>query len=173
MAAQIVYTSMPITGRIMNRMSAGEAMTTVAVRDDGPALRAELRLPGCSPDQALRAFTAPDLVARWWGKGELTADLTPGGRYDVWFAGIPARMTGRVRRYEPASVLEFSWAWEHEPELPPSSVVVEVGAADDGTTALRIAHGPHAEDEAGRAARAQHREGWEYFLPRLAALLAR
>jgi uncharacterized protein YndB with AHSA1/START domain len=146
-------------------------MTSVTVRDDGPALRAELLLPGCSPERALQAFTVPDLLARWWGHAELTAELRPGGRYDVWFAGIPARMTGRVLRYQPASVLEFSWAWEHQPELPPSSVTVEVGAAGDGSTALGIEHGPHSEDEAGRAARAGHREGWEHFLPRLAALL--
>jgi uncharacterized protein YndB with AHSA1/START domain len=147
-------------------------MTSVTVRDDGPALRAEVRLPGCSRDRALQAFTAADLLARWWGNAQLTAELTPGGRYDVWFAGIPARMTGRVLRYEPASMLEFSWAWEHEPELPPMSVTVEVGPADDGATSLRIEHGPHAEDEAGRAARKGHREGWEHFLPRLEALLS-
>lgn len=146
-------------------------MASVTVRDDGPAVRAELLLAGCSPDRALRAFTAPDLLARWWGNAELTAELTPGGRYDVWFAGIPARMTGRVLRYEPASVLEFSWAWEHQPELPPRSVAVEVGPAGDGATTLRIEHGPHADDEAGRAARVEHRTGWEYFLPRLEALL--
>jgi uncharacterized protein YndB with AHSA1/START domain len=145
-------------------------MTTVSVQDDGPALRAEVRLPGCTPERALQAFTAPDVLARWWGNAELTADLRPGGRYDVWFAGIPARMTGRVLRYEPASLLEFSWAWEQEPE-PPSSVAVNVGAAADGTTELRIEHGPHAEDDAGRTARQLHREGWEHFLSRLEALL--
>jgi uncharacterized protein YndB with AHSA1/START domain len=147
-------------------------MTSVTVRDDGPAVRAEVRLPGCSPDRALQAFTAADLLSRWWGHAELTAELTPGGRYDVWFASVPARMTGLVLRYEPARVLEFSWAWEHEPGSPARSVAVEVGPAGDGTTALRIEHGPHAEDAAGRAARKEHREGWEYFLPRLEALLS-
>jgi uncharacterized protein YndB with AHSA1/START domain len=147
-------------------------MTSVTVQDDGPAVLAEVRLPGCSQERALQAFTAPDLLSRWWGNAELTAELTPGGRYDVWFAGIPARMTGRVLRYEPASVLEFSWAWEHDPGSPARSVTVEVGPAGDGTTALRIEHGPHAGDEAGRAARQGHREGWEHFLPRLEAVLS-
>ncbi len=146
-------------------------MTSVTVRDDGQAVRAALLLPGCTPERALQAFTAPDLLARWWGNAELTAELRPGGRYDVWFAGIPARMTGRVLRYQPASLLEFSWAWAHQPELPPRSVTVEVAAVGDGSTALAIEHGPHTEDEGGRAARAEHREGWEYFLPRLAAVL--
>jgi uncharacterized protein YndB with AHSA1/START domain len=146
-------------------------MTSVTVQDDGPALRAVVRLPGCDPLRGLAAFTAPELLARWWGRAELTADLAPGGRYDVWFAGIPARMTGRVVRYEPGRVLEFSWAWEHEPDLPPTTVVVAVETADDGTTDLTIEHGPHPDDEAGRAARTQHREGWEHFLPRLHAVL--
>jgi uncharacterized protein YndB with AHSA1/START domain len=146
-------------------------MTSVTVQDDGPALRAVLSLPGCSPERALDAFTAPDLLARWWGNAELTAELVPGGAYDVWFAGIPARMTGRVLRYQPASLLEFSWGWDHQPELPPMAVTVEVAAGDDGATTVTIEHGPHADDEAGQSARREHREGWEYFLPRLETLL--
>ena len=90
-------------------------VTGLAVLDDGPLVRCELLLPGCSRDRALQAFTDPDLLRSWW-HGELTTDLVAGGPYAVWFAPIPARMTGRVVRYEPPRVLEFSWAWEHEPD---------------------------------------------------------
>jgi uncharacterized protein YndB with AHSA1/START domain len=143
------------------------AVTDLTVFDDGPLLRCELLLPGCGQDRALSAFTDPDLLKRWW-HGELTTDLLPGGPYMVWFAQIPARMTGRVVRYEPPGVLEFSWAWDHEPHRPERLVTV-AASADGGGAALAIAHGPHADDEEGRTARAEHREGWEYFLPKLAA----
>lgn len=142
------------------------------VEDDGPQVRAVVALPGCSRAQALQAFTSPDLVRSWWGGGELTAELIPGGRYEVWFAGIPARMTGRVVSYEPAIGLEFTWAWEHEPDAPARSVAIRTGEAADGSTTLRIEHGPHDDDDDGLAARQEHREGWEYFLARLQALLA-
>jgi uncharacterized protein YndB with AHSA1/START domain len=143
---------------------------TVTVEDDGPVLRAQVTLQSCSPARALTAFTQPDVLARWWGNAELTADLVPDGRYEVWFAGIPARMTGTVLRYEPGTVLEISWAWDNLPDAPATTVVVsavEVG----NSTLLTIEHGQHADDDAGRATRRDHREGWEHFLPRLQAVL--
>jgi uncharacterized protein YndB with AHSA1/START domain len=146
------------------------AMTSVSVQDDGPAVRAELQLPGCGQDRALAAFTAPEVLARWWGQAALTAELVPGGRYDVFFAGIPARMTGRVIRYEPGRALEFSWAWEDHQD-PPTTVLVVVAATAAGAT-LTVEHGPHADDDAGRDLRRQHHEGWGHFLPRIPAALA-
>jgi uncharacterized protein YndB with AHSA1/START domain len=145
-------------------------MTVIAVRDDGAFLRAELLLPGCSPERALAAFTSPEVLAAWW-HGELTTELVPGGHYEVWFAKVPARMTGRVIRYAPASMLEFSWAWDYPADPPELAVTVQVGAAADGSATLEVAHGPHGDDADGQVARAQHREGWEYFLPQLQDVL--
>jgi uncharacterized protein YndB with AHSA1/START domain len=144
----------------------------VLVEDDGPLLRSTVQLDGCSPERALAAFTEPAVLARWWG-GELTAELQPGGRYSVWFAKVPARLNGHVVGYTPASMLAFTWGWEHEPDEPERTVTVTVSAEPGSAgTVLSVVHGPHGEDEAGLAARASHREGWEYFLPRLAAVLA-
>ena len=50
----------------------------VELRDEGPMIVATVRLPGCSPERAPSAFTDPDLLATWW-RGELTAELAPGG----------------------------------------------------------------------------------------------
>jgi uncharacterized protein YndB with AHSA1/START domain len=144
---------------------------TVTVEDDGPNVRARVQLAACSAERALEAFTRPDLLAGWWGNAELTADLVKGGRYEVWFAGIPARMTGKVITYKPGTVLEISWAWDNLPDAPPTTVVVMATATGDCAT-LTIEHGPHADDDAGRGTRKDHREGWAHFLPRLQALLA-
>jgi len=140
----------------------------VTIIDAGPMIVATLVLPACEPGTALAAFTDPALLARWW-RGELTADLVAGGRYTVSFPKIPARMAGQVVSYVPGRSLEFSWAWDGEDE-PPSTVTVRAEPADSGgSTVLTIEHGPHAEDEAGRKAHADHWEGWEYFLPGLPA----
>jgi uncharacterized protein YndB with AHSA1/START domain len=144
-------------------MTAGE----IAIWDDGPAIRALVQLPGCPAARVLAAFTDPAVVAQWWGGGQLTTDLVPDGRYHVYFAGPGQTLTGRVLRYDPPGRLDFSWVWANEADTPPRSV--SVGA--DGQT-LRIEHGPYADDEDGRTARADHRAGWEYFLPKLAAALA-
>ena len=141
----------------------------VEVRDDGPLLRATVVLRGCPAARALAAFTDPEQLASWW-RGELDADLRPGGSYIVRFPQIPATMTGRVVSWEPAARLEFTWAWEHEPDEPPRTVTVR--AAGGPPAGLTLVHGPYADSAAGRRARADHRAGWEHFLPRLAALLS-
>jgi uncharacterized protein YndB with AHSA1/START domain len=143
----------------------------VAVTDSGPVIVATVALSGCEPARALAAFTDPVVLARWW-RGELAADLVPGGHYTVSFPKIPARMVGNVVSYVPGRSLEFSWAWDGEDE-PPSTVTVRAEPADaGGSTVLTVEHGPHGEDEAGRKAHSEHWEGWEFFLPGLPAAVA-
>jgi uncharacterized protein YndB with AHSA1/START domain len=145
---------------------------TVTISDDGPMVRAVVWLDGCTPGQALAAFTEPALLARWWG-GELTAELSPGGQYSVWFRKIPARMTGQVVSYTPERSLAFSWGWEHQTDRPQRTVLVQVEPAEPESsgTLLTIEHGPHGADAAELTARAEHREGWQFFLPRLVGVL--
>jgi len=141
----------------------------VAVVDDGPMVRATATLPGAPPDRVLAAFTDPDLLARWWG-GELASTLEPGTPYAVAFTRLGRVITGKVVAYQRASRLEYTWQWDHEPEAVWRTVLVTVTPDDTGAgTALTITHGPHGDGEAEAASRAEHREGWEFFLPRLAA----
>ncbi len=151
----------------------------VDVVDDGPVLRAAVELGGCEPGRALSAFTDPAVLARWW-TGKLTAELRPGGCYIVSFPKIPATLTGRVVGYAPGSMLTFTWGWDTEPDEPERTVTVTVtGGPDeagsvqaDTETVLRVVHGPYGQDDSALKARASHREGWEFFLPRLAQVLA-
>lgn len=144
----------------------------VVVVDDGPMVRATVTLPGCAPDRALAAFTDPGLLAHWWG-GDLASALEPGSPYTVIFTRLGRVITGEVVAYQPGSRLEYTWQWDHEPEAIRRTVLVTVTPDDAGTgTALTIAHGPHGAGEAEAAARAEHREGWSFFLPRLVAQLS-
>jgi uncharacterized protein YndB with AHSA1/START domain len=140
--------------------------SSVEIADAGPLIVASVRLPGCSPERALLAFTDPAILVRWW-RGELAADLVPGGEYSVAFPAVPARLTGEVLSYEPGESLEFSWAWEGEVEPPSTVRVTAVEDRADGGVVLTIVHGPHEDDEPGRTAHQLHWEGWEHFLPRL------
>ena len=136
----------------------------LSIADAGPMIVASVAVGGCSPQRALAAFTDPAVLARWW-RGELAADLVAGGRYVVSFPAIGAALTGEVRQYDPAALLEFSWSWDDAP--PDSTVTVRASAGQAGGAVLTIEHGPHADDEAGRAAHQEHWDGWQFFLPRL------
>ena len=146
-----------------------QASGQIELLDEGPMIVATLTLQGCTPQRALSAFTDPALLVSWW-RGELTAELAPGGEYSVWFAAIPARLTGSVVSYLPGSSLAFSWAWEGE-DGPASTVTVTAEPVSADGARLTIEHGPHGADEAGRSARKEHWAGWQYFLPRLSATL--
>jgi uncharacterized protein YndB with AHSA1/START domain len=140
----------------------------VSLSDDGPLVRAAVLLPGGTAGHALAAFTEPAQLAQWWG-GTLDLDLVPGGPYVIRFPQVPATMTGQVRAWVPGELLEFAWAWDYDPGAPPRTVTVR--AREEPAAVLAIAHGPHDDSEEGRRARAEHRAGWEHFLPRLAAFL--
>jgi uncharacterized protein YndB with AHSA1/START domain len=142
----------------------------VELRDEGSMIVATVRLPGCSPERALSAFTDPALLASWW-RGELTAELAPGGEYSVWFAAIPARLTGQVLSYRAGSSLAFCWAWEGD-DAAATTVTVTAAPVAPGGAQLTIEHGPHSLDETDQKAHKEHWDGWAYFLPRLQTALS-
>jgi uncharacterized protein YndB with AHSA1/START domain len=145
--------------------------SAIDIRDDGPMIVATVVLPECAPERALAAFTDPAELAQWW-RGELTASFIPGGEYTVAFPAIPARLAGRVVGYEAGRALEFSWAWADD-DGPPSTVMITAQPGPEPSSVLlTLAHGPHSPDAAGQAAHKEHWDGWEYFLPRLVAVLA-
>jgi uncharacterized protein YndB with AHSA1/START domain len=83
------------------------ATASVTVEDVGPALRATVKLRGCTAEQWLSAFTDPARVARWWG-GELSTELAIGGPYVVRFPEPGRTLDGQVVSYEPDRLLEFT-----------------------------------------------------------------
>ena len=148
----------------------------VTVTDDGAMVRATVTLPGCTPARTLAAFTDPAVLARWWTGGDLITTLEPGGPYTISFTRLNRAITGEVVSYIPASRLEFTWVWDHEAPVVRRTVAITV-TQDTAATVLEVMHGPHADagpDPGGAesTARAEHREGWLFFLPRLAALLS-
>lgn len=125
-----------------------------------------LDIAGASAEAVIEAFCRRELVSRWWG-GELTIERRVGGAYVVDFARLDATLRGTIRGYAPAGPLSFTWRWDGEEDE--FLVTVRALRRPDGVR-VEVEHGPYA-DLTGEDA-TSHREGWEYFLPRLAAVLS-
>ncbi|MEV0716155.1 SRPBCC family protein [Asanoa sp. NPDC050611] len=132
---------------------------------DDSWLRITLDVPGVAPAEVVNAFVDPAAVRRWWGGAQLTVEEEVGGQYVVYFDRLDQTMRGTVTTLDAeAGRFGFTWAWDHEPELPARRVDVTV---DDGAV-LQLAQGEY--DHTSRIDRDEarsHREGWEFFLPKL------
>lgn len=142
----------------------------VEVSDDGRMVHASVELPGVGPREAIRAFTDPELLKQWWG-GELETEAKPGSPYVVRFEGMGRTLQGEVVSYDPESELTFTWAWDYEDDPPRREVKVRAVSTRDGGTRVGIEHGPHGDSADELEEAKAHRDGWEYFLPQLAANL--
>lgn len=117
------------------------------------------------------AWTQPDLLALWYCPNPdlplaVDADVVPGGAFRVVMGGTYVA-SGRYTSVEPPTLLEFTWAWEHEPDGGESIVRVELAAEASGTELTLIHRDLESEEDA-----AGHAEGWELSLGRLAEFLA-
>ena len=136
---------------------------------DDPWIRITLEIPDVAPADVVEAFTDPAAVQAWWGGAQLTIDPEVGGQYVAFFDRLGQTMRGEITEIEPGrGRFRFTWSWEHTLELPARLVQVSV---DDGAV-LHLDQGIY--DHASRLDRddaRSHREGWEFFLPRLAELV--
>ncbi len=107
-------------------------------------------------------FTDPAKMVQWKGT-DAALDPRPGGIYRVNVTGRDVAK-GEYVELVPFSRLVFTWGWENGP-IAPGTSIIEISLIPDGAeTVVRLRHsGLNAE------AAEQHAEGWEHFLPRLAA----
>jgi uncharacterized protein YndB with AHSA1/START domain len=121
----------------------------------------EMRI-AARPDVVFAHFTDPERMVRWKGR-HAELDPRPGGVYRVDMHG--SVISGEYVAVEPYRRVVFTWGWEGEGPVPPGSSTVEVLLRPDGDgTVLTLRHSGLPDD----AARAQHTQGWEHYLPRLA-----
>ncbi len=146
-------------------MSAGADSTTDRRDDYGvlerggsrPVLRYERRLPH-PPGKVWRALTEPQQLAAWFPT-TIEGERAAGARLRFAFEDMPIEpMHGEMLRFEPPSVLEFSWG--------PDTVHFELSPDGDGTVLVLIV----GLEEIGKAAR--DGAGWHTCLDGLALELA-
>lgn len=115
-----------------------------------------------SPELVFRFFTDAELLARWLCvRGEV--DPTPGGSFMLNVTGTHVTR-GTFRELEPGRRLVFTWLFEHVQPPIPTTVEVTLTPVGRGTR-VRLRHHGFADP----TLRDRHAEGWEHYLPRLAA----
>ncbi|MDG4826134.1 SRPBCC domain-containing protein [Asanoa sp. WMMD1127] len=132
-------------------------------------LRITVDVPGVSPAQVVDAFVDPAAVRLWWGGAELTVKEEVGGPYVAYFDRLDQTMRGTVTTIDPGrGRFGFDWSWDHAPQLPRRHVEVTV---DQGAV-LNLAQGDYdLSSQVDRDEAQSHRDGWEFFLPRLAEVV--
>src|SRR3954451_24880165 len=138
-------------------------MTAFSSSTFDDAVMREVRIEA-QPEVIFSFFTDPAKMIKWKGT-EAMLDARPGGVYRVNVTGREIAR-GEYLEISPYSRIVFSWGWEESGSpVQPGTSTVEVDFILDGAgTLVRLVHRglPVGADS-------PHAEGWDHFLPRLAA----
>jgi uncharacterized protein YndB with AHSA1/START domain len=115
------------------------------------------------PETVFEFLVEPDKVLRWLGTA-IDLDPRAGGRF--WMDANGTDVASGVYRevVRPERVV-FTFGWEGSPHVTAgaTTVTISLAPADDETTLVTLRH-----DGRPGGPEDQHREGWLYFLGRLA-----
>jgi uncharacterized protein YndB with AHSA1/START domain len=130
-------------------------------------IRIERVLPA-TIERVYDAWTRVELLTRWYCPNpawdlKVQADVRVGGDYVVEMG--PHVVRGTYLEVEPPQRLVFSWKWDSSDDEP-TRVQVELSEVSDGTRMLLTHTGFTTSEDA-----ANHQQGWEPELGRLAELL--
>jgi len=121
-------------------------------------------------DWVVHAWCDNELLAEWFCPNPSTSvraelDVNPNGFWKVYMGPVVVR--GEYTEVKLPEVLAFTWQWEHEPDVPPTTVKVTfVRQAQDSTDVLL----EHLDFQSETEAQA-HLEGWNITLDRLAQVV--
>ena len=119
-----------------------------------------------APEIVFDFLVDAEKLVRWMGV-EADIDPTPGGlfRLDVTGGDIAV---GEYLEVDRPNRVVFTWGWEGSADVPPGSSTVAFTLMPDGDgTVVQLSHAglPGGQSD-------EHRGGWGYFVPRLAAVAA-
>ncbi|HKD11636.1 MAG TPA: SRPBCC domain-containing protein [Thermoanaerobaculia bacterium] len=124
-----------------------------------------------APERVFRAFTTPEDLKDWWGKGEwsMTAasvDLRPGGSWRLDFrhpqTGQTATVSGEYRTIDPPRRLSMIWSNSLYPDFP-NSVELTLEPSSAGTRLTLRHSGLSARPDAYQ----DYEQGWAGVLAQL------
>lgn len=139
--------------------------------ETAPSLTMKRRL-NATPAEVYRAWTQPELLARWFGPENVRAekaeiDARVGGHYRISMRGSDGQLhhvSGEYHEVVENERLVFSWAWISTPERV-SRVTVTL-KPDGDVTILTLLH----EQFYDEAAAGRHVHGWTGSLVKLEQL---
>ena len=145
-------------------------MAAFVETSESSARRIELSgiLQGSNPEDVYLSFIDPDWIRRWWADDSEVEPVVD-GRLIVRWPSMGWTMPGRYMELVPSRLIEFTWSWDHEPDTPTRTVRVRI-EADAAGARLTLTHGEYGAEDIEE--RKSHLEGWQHFLPRLAAVLS-
>lgn len=133
----------------------------MTVSETSDFVEPEIRI-AASPEVIYQFFIDPAKMVQWKGT-DAALDPRPGGIYRVNVTGRDIAK-GEYVELVPHSRVVFTWGWENGPIAPGSSTIEILLIPDGAETVVRLRHSGLSPEAAE-----QHAEGWEHFLPRLAA----
>lgn len=137
------------------------------VCETGPdRLEVTASLPALSTDTAFEYMIVPELLRRWWPP---QAEVEPriGCRYTFSWPEQGWHLRGVFTIFEAGRRLAYTWRWDHDSDDAETIVDIRFEPASEGACRLRLTHGLYPDTDAGRERRADHLDGWMYFLARL------
>ncbi len=117
-----------------------------------------------APEKVWRALTEPELVARWWARGDVRAEV--GHRFDMDM-GPWGEQPCEVLVVEPLRRFSYRFA---EPTLN-TIITWELAPEGTGTRLTLIHEGFDLESPMGRRAYEGMKPGWPGILERIATVL--
>jgi uncharacterized protein YndB with AHSA1/START domain len=133
-------------------------------------------------DRALAFAVFTQRIGAWWPLGEHSVHgagaavafdrLAVGGRIIESLAGADDSVWGTVTRWEPDTMLGFTWHPGHSDGDERASQVTVSFEDQDGKTLVRLEHsGWEVLGEQAQAARDEYDQGWPVVLDRYAAAM--
>jgi uncharacterized protein YndB with AHSA1/START domain len=118
------------------------------------------------PEVVYPYLVEPELAVAWMGD-ESWNDPRPGGVFRLDIRGHVT--SGEFVELDPPRRVVYTWGWEGEDQIhPPGSTTVEFELeSKDGGTQVRLRHSGLTDRGVE-----MHGEGWDQFLPMLAAAAA-
>lgn len=134
----------------------------------GERLVMRTRFPGWTRDGLYDAFADAKVLSRWWPE-KADLDVRVGGKYHMEWPAMGWHLRGHYTDVEPGEKLGFTWKWDHEPDLPVRTVLLEFEREGDAVV-LHVNHGPYGDTGREQEDLDSHVQGWGFFLARLQGL---
>jgi uncharacterized protein YndB with AHSA1/START domain len=109
-------------------------------------------------DRVWRAMTEPELLAQWWGRGNMvrieTYEFRKGGhwRFVEKADGQEHGFEGRFRDIQPPSKLSMTFEWDGLPGYPLINTMELVDLGDNRTKLIATSHFFHKDERDGMMA---------------------
>ena len=126
-------------------------------------------------DEVFDAFVNPEIMDQWHHPDGYTSKNEVEGEksYKIHMkkdgdsqAGI---ISGKYLTFDRPNKLVFTWAWNWQKDLPPTTVEVDFKKLDENKTEVSLVHIGFADEITAK----QHAQGWEMALNNLNNFLAK